>query len=143
VTPVIEILAELHARGVRIEPRPHGGVRLVPARLIDADLLKRIRRHKTALLAHLRARRERATADKVLALLNRFRCYALPAGRMPAACEIAQRYAALLVCWESSARVDEADDLASILSVLCEIERELVTLGATPDRDLAQLVGRS
>lgn len=61
MTAVGKILVELRVLGVRIEPRPHGGVRLIPARLIDPDLFNRIRRHKSALLAHLCA--EQKTAD--------------------------------------------------------------------------------
>jgi hypothetical protein len=53
VTAASEILAELRVRGVRIEPRPNGGVKLVPIRLIDPNLLSRIRAHKAELLAQL------------------------------------------------------------------------------------------
>src|SRR5208282_2919052 len=60
-----EILAELHARGIRIESRPRGGVRLVPARLIGPDLLNRIHRHKTELLVTLHAAKEVAEIDRL------------------------------------------------------------------------------
>jgi hypothetical protein len=65
VNPVSEILTELHDRGVRIELRPHGGVRLVPARLIDPDLLNRIRAHKTELLIMLRKEQEQAETNRL------------------------------------------------------------------------------
>ena len=48
----------------RIEARPHGGVRLVPARLIDSDLLNRIHAHKADLIAHIRAAEEKAEIDR-------------------------------------------------------------------------------
>lgn len=66
MNPVTEILTELYNRGVHIEPRPHGGVRLVPARLIDPDLFNRICVHKTELLALLASRQEeeRREADR-------------------------------------------------------------------------------
>jgi hypothetical protein len=125
VTSASEILAELHARGVHIEPRPHGGVRLVPARLIDPDLLNRIYQHKAELLVHLRAEQSGATADEALALLQRLKTFTLPAGRMPAAREVAERCADRL--WKDGEPVDQADDLASMLTVLTNIERELIT----------------
>jgi len=65
MTGVSEILAELRARGIRIDLRPHGGVRLVPARLIDPPLLDRIRAHKTELLARLHARQSEAEIDRL------------------------------------------------------------------------------
>ncbi len=113
---VSEVLAELRARGVRIEPRPHGGVRLVPARLIDPDLLNRIREHKRALLGHLHAERDRAAADKALALLNRLRCYALSTGHMPLARDLAIRLSGLT-------------EPERILVALQAFESELVALG--------------
>jgi hypothetical protein len=61
---VAEILVELHARGIQIEPRPHGGVKLVPARLIDPELFNRIHAHKAELLALL-ARQSADTVDRV------------------------------------------------------------------------------
>ena len=64
MTAASEILAELRVRGVRIEPRPHGGVKLVPIRLIDPDLLNRIHRHKAELLVTLHAGQEVAEIDR-------------------------------------------------------------------------------
>jgi hypothetical protein len=63
MSAVIDILNELRARGVRIEPRPHGGVRLVPARLIDAELLNRILNHKAEVLTQFRAEQEERRID--------------------------------------------------------------------------------
>jgi|GEM_PF-2769043 len=56
---------ELRARGVRVEPRPHGGVRLEPAHLIDAELLSRILTHKAEVLAQLRAEQEERRMDRL------------------------------------------------------------------------------
>jgi hypothetical protein len=65
MTVVSEILAELQARGIRFELRPHGGVRLVPSHLIDPPLLDRIRAHKTELLARLHAEQREAGIDRL------------------------------------------------------------------------------
>lgn len=65
MSAVSDILADLHARGVRIEPRHHGGVRLTPARLIDTGLLARIHAHKPGLLARVRVEREEAEIDRL------------------------------------------------------------------------------
>lgn len=65
MTGVTDILADLQARGVRIELRPHGGVLLVPARLIDPPLLDRIRAHKTELLVRLHAERKEGEIDRL------------------------------------------------------------------------------
>lgn len=75
MTGASEILAELQSRGIHFERRPHGGVRLVPARLIDSDLLNRIHAHKAALLAALRAQQEQAESDRI-ARLDAERCEA-------------------------------------------------------------------
>ena len=53
---------------------------------------------------------------------------------MPTARMIAQRCAARLVLWHD-------DDPASILTVLQEIEFELIALGGTPDPELAEAGG--
>jgi hypothetical protein len=65
MTGVSGILAELRARGIRFELRPRGGVRFVPARLIDPPLLDRIRAHKTELLARLHAEQRGAGIDRL------------------------------------------------------------------------------
>jgi hypothetical protein len=64
MTGVSEILAELEGRGIRFEFRPHGGVRLVPARLIDQPLPDSIRAHKTELLARLHAGQKKEELDR-------------------------------------------------------------------------------
>jgi hypothetical protein len=125
-----EIAAELRVRGVRAEPLPHGGVRLIPARLIDPDLLSRILRHKTELLLILRAEHYRATADTALALLNRLRCYTLPTGRMLVVSQLAEALAAFAL----------AVDPAAILGALRDFEQELVALGGAPDPELTETV---
>jgi hypothetical protein len=63
VTVASEIVAELRARGVRAEPLPHGGIRLVPIRLINPDLFSRIYQHKAELLASLHGRKEAAEIE--------------------------------------------------------------------------------
>lgn len=141
MTAVTEILVELRVRGVRIEPRPHGGVSLVPARLIDPDLLDRIRAHKAELLVTLRVEHYRTTADKALALLNRLKTYTLPAGRMPAARLLAERLGAAMVRWEDGGPVsDVPDDPAVILRALQGFEGELIALGGAPDPELTKAV---
>jgi hypothetical protein len=65
VTGICELLAELEARGVRFALRPHGGVRLIPKRLIDPPLLDLIRAHKTELLARLHAEQGEAEIDRL------------------------------------------------------------------------------
>ncbi len=65
MTGVSDLLAELQARGIRFELWPRGGVRFVPARLIDPPLLDRIRAHKTELLARLHAERREAEIDRL------------------------------------------------------------------------------
>ena len=62
---VDKIFAELHAQGVRIEARPHGGIRLVPAHLIGPELLNRIHLHKAAVIVTFHAEQEAAESDRV------------------------------------------------------------------------------
>jgi hypothetical protein len=81
-------------------------------------------------------------ADEALAVLARLKTLALPAGRMPAAREIAQRCTERLLRRDNGEPVAEADDTAAILSALREIERELIALGATSDPELAEAVDR-
>jgi len=95
MTSVGEILFELRARGVRIESRPHGGVRLVPARLIDPDLLNRIRAHKTELLIVLRTEHEHAEIDR-LARSNDWRPPPEPGHPAYSILETCQRYGVAL-----------------------------------------------
>ena len=130
MTSSSEIAAELRVRGVRAEPLAHGGVRLIPARLIDPDLLSRIHRHKSELLLILRAEHYRAAADTALALLNRLRCYILPTGRMPVVSQLAEALAPFAL----------AADPAAILGALRDFERELVALGGAHDPELTEAV---
>jgi hypothetical protein len=65
MTPATEIVAEIHSRGLRVEMRPKGGVRLVPARLMDPVLLRRILAHKAEVLARLRAERQEAEINRL------------------------------------------------------------------------------
>lgn len=50
----VEVLSELRKRGVRVEPRPAGKLRLTPARAVDLALLENVREHKAELLLLLR-----------------------------------------------------------------------------------------
>jgi hypothetical protein len=100
----------------------------------------RICRHKPALLVCFRVKRQCALTEEALALLQRLKCYTVPAGRMPAAREIAERCASWLVRRDDGEPVSEADDAASILAVLRDIERELIAIGSSPDPELAEAV---
>jgi len=100
---VSEIVAELRARGVRIECRKHGGIRLAPASSIDSSLLDRIHAHKSALLAHLHGQQEDTDIDRLA------RCDGwerLPPAGTPAysIVETCQHYGVAL-------RIDDAGDL--------------------------------
>lgn len=46
----VEVLSELRKRGVRVEPRPAGKLRLTPARAVNLALLENVREHKAELL---------------------------------------------------------------------------------------------
>jgi hypothetical protein len=127
------LVVELAARGIRLEPRPNGNLYVAPKERLTTDLIERIRRHKAALLIYL-------LADEVLSILRRLKSYTLPAGRIPAAREIADRCAARLVQWEDGEPIRAADDPASILAVLRDIERELIEIGGSPDPELAEVV---
>jgi len=63
-------------------------------------------------------------AEQALALLNQLKCYTLPAVRMSAAHELAERMRGLA-------------DTAAILHALRDFERELIALGGEYDRELA------
>jgi hypothetical protein len=65
VTAADEIVVALRARGVRVEPLPHGGIRLVPISMIDPDLFSRIYQYKAELLATLHAEHEAVEIDRV------------------------------------------------------------------------------
>ena len=47
--------------------------------------------------------------------------------------QIAKRLAARLVLWEDGEPISEADDPASILAILRDIERELIAIGGYVD----------
>lgn len=120
------ILDELRERGLRV--RAAGDkVRLEPRRLVTPEVMEQVLRHKSELLAHLRAEKDRAEA---LALLNRLKTYTLPAGRMPAARAIVERLKPLLAAPEI--------DPAQALTTLQQLERELVALGGASDPELTE-----
>src|SRR5262249_32509510 len=94
MSSAIELLNELRDRGIRVEPRPERGtVYLTPKGRITPDLVERVRQHKAALLAHLSVEQSR---DEALAILQRLKTFSLPAGRIPAAREIALRFTSAL-----------------------------------------------
>jgi hypothetical protein len=107
----------------------HGNLYVTPKERLTPDLIERIRQHKPALLAYFRIKQQCVLINEALTLLRRLKYYTLPAGQMPAAREIAERWAARLVLWENGEPISEADDAASILAVLCDIEHELTTIG--------------
>jgi hypothetical protein len=82
--------------------------------------------------------------SEALAALKRLKTFTLPAGRMGAAREIAQRLASTLGRFnERGEPVEDSDDPTAILEVLRAIERDLVALGGTPDDpELAAIVAR-
>jgi hypothetical protein len=132
------LLDELAAQGIRLEPLPNGNLFATPKERLTTELMERIRQHKPGLLVCLRIKQQSALADEGLALLWRLKCFTLPAGRMPAAREIAERCVARLVLWEDGEPISVADDAASILAVLRDIERELIAIGGCPNPELAE-----
>jgi hypothetical protein len=68
VSAAVAILAELSSRGLHIEPRPNGNLYIAPKDLLTPELLERVRAHKAALLAHLRASGEQAEVDRIARL---------------------------------------------------------------------------
>ncbi len=131
-----EILAELRERGIRIEPRPEGRLRLTPAKAADPDLLEKVRAHKAELLRLLGnpgpQNEAPADADEALRLLDRLKCYVLPGGRMPAARQIIEGLRSILAAPD----VDPAADLTALKS----IEAELIAIGGKPDPALTEAV---
>jgi hypothetical protein len=91
----------------------HGNLYVTPKERLTPDLIERIRQHKPALLTYSRIKQECGLIDEALALLQQLKCYTLPAGRMPAAREIAERCAARLVLWENGEPIGEADPRGS------------------------------
>ena len=61
----VEVLSELRKRGVRVESRPAGKLRLTPARAVDLALLENVREHKAELLLLLRNAAPDAEGPKV------------------------------------------------------------------------------
>ena len=72
----------------------------------------------------------RDLAAQALTLLRRLKTFAVPVNQMGAAREMVERVAASSV----------SDDPAAMLGALCEIEQELMALGAAPDPELAAAV---
>jgi hypothetical protein len=138
VTPE-ELLAEAVQRGIELYLDGQT-IRYRGPKTALADLKPQLASYKHGLLPLLRTERDRAATDEALTLLQRLKTFTLPAGRMPAAREIAERWSARLVRWENGEPVDEADDPASSLAVLRGIERELTALGGVPDPALAEAV---
>ncbi len=59
-----EILAELRARGIRIQPAAtRGNLWLEPKRAVDPLLLEKVRQHKAELLAHIRSEQKPTETD--------------------------------------------------------------------------------
>jgi hypothetical protein len=126
------LLADFARRGIQLTPDSKGLAVRPASKLTDADR-EAIQGCKAELRMHL-------LADEALSLLRRLKCYTPPAGRVPAAREIAERCAARFVLWENGERVSEADEVASILAVLRDIERELAAIGGSLDPELADAV---
>jgi hypothetical protein len=115
-----------------------GKLKAAPAGALPPDLKAAIRERAAEIKTFLGNEHARAEA---LAVLTRLKTYALPAGRMPAAHEVAQRLTSALGRFESNGELaDDSDDPTAILDVLRAIERELITLGGAPDRQLVQAV---
>ena len=121
----IAILEEFERRGVQLGVEA-GRIIARPLSVIPPDLRKAAAEHKPELV-------EAIVADEALALLNRLKCFTLPARRIPAARVIAERCAARLPRWEDGKPVFELNDPVRILEVLREIEGGLIALGGTPD----------
>lgn len=134
---VESLIHNVEARGASLAVEGDRLVIEAPRGALGREEVERLRAHKPELLAFIRAKQDRGQA---LALLQRLKVYTLPAGRMGAAREIAERCAERLVRWQAGEQMDEADDPASILAVVRNIERELIELGAEPNPGLAATV---
>ncbi len=136
-----EILEHARAKGVSLWAEG-GYITARPKGRTSPELAAAIRAHKGELLAHLRAEQEEgeidrlaradaeqedATADEALTLLNRLRCYTLPADRMPVVRELAERLTPFA----------RASAPAAMLAVLIAFEDEFIALGGAPDPELA------
>lgn len=129
------LLSNLSARGIMLTPDGDALIARPRQRLTDADR-EAIRRHKTALLAHLSAEDARAEA---LAVLQRLKAFTLPTGRMAAARLVAQRLASTL---SDSKPGENSEDPIAILHSVRALEGELVALGGTYDTGLAESILR-
>jgi hypothetical protein len=137
----IDLLNELRAAGIRIEPRPVGKLRLTPKDRLTPELIEKVRAAKAELLLLLApqstAEAKAATthtdpAAKAMTLFARLRGCALPAGRIPAARAIAERLRPLLG--------DPSFDPAQAVVALQAAEAELTALGGTYDPELADAI---
>lgn len=139
-----EILERASAMGISLEAE-RGYIVARPKGKTSPELAAAIRARKGELLAHLRAEQEEGeivrlaradadveapTADKALDLLNRLRCYTLPAGRMPVVRELAGRLASFA----------PATDPEAILGALRDFESHITALGGAPGPELADAV---
>jgi len=139
VNPAVEILSELRERGVRVEARPGGKLYLTPTGNLTPQLIERVRQHKAQILSALTQPSEPASppatapvpplpesSEAVLALaqLERLKGYTLPAGRIPAIREIAERMTGLT-------------EPADIFLALQRLEDELIGQGGRFDPELA------
>jgi hypothetical protein len=131
----LALLSNLSTRGIMLIPDGDALIARPRQRLTDADR-EAIRRHKSALLAHLSAEDARAEA---LAVLQRLKAFTLPTGRMAAAHLVAQRLASTL---SASKPGENREDATAILHSVRALEGELIALGGTYDADLAGSISR-
>lgn len=120
---VLELLDNLEARGIRVEPVPGEDALIVQPMVLlsDADRQAIISNRKLVLeLTRARDACRAADADVTGALLDRLKCYALPTGRMP----VARELAAIL-------RTIADANLQTIRSVLEAFECELIFRGGS------------
>jgi TubC N-terminal docking domain len=117
------LLTEFRARGIRVEPRPDGRLRLTPKDRLTPELIEQARRLKPEILNRLQI-------DQALAAVGRLKALILPAGRMPAARAIVELLKPLL----DSPDIDPPETLACLQAV----ESELIAMGAEPDPELAE-----
>jgi hypothetical protein len=140
MNPVV-LLNELRAAGIWVEPTLAGNLRLTPKNRLTPELIEQVRAAKPELLALLApefADDSEASATpidpvaKALTLIARLRAYVLPDGRIPAARIIAER----LVPLSGVTKLDPSQALAALQAA----EAELMTLGGTYDRELADAI---
>jgi hypothetical protein len=117
------LLTEFRARGIRVEPRPDGRLRLTPKDRLTPELIEQARRLKPEILSRLQI-------DQALAIIGRLRAFILPAGRMPAARAIVALLQPL------RPELDAGETLACLQAV----ENELIAMGGRPDPEIAEAV---